>query len=140
MTEDKIHASELAVDTMTVEKVEAKTTNIDTGGGVMVDGFVKTEGGKFIGRDAIDKANSPSQVVSFISPDNAILWTEITKLVRSLDDLPNRVGKLEVVYKPATEFEKLIIRLLMAVVAAVALLIGGALFEWNKSRKRHWWQ
>lgn len=155
MADEAIHATELIVDTIKAETVQAKTTTIDTGGGILADGVIKTEGGKFVGRDTIEHANSPSQVVSFISPDNALLWSRLsdmvaaqeksvnaqTNLTVALDDLPNRVGKLEVVYKPATEFEKLIIRLLVSVAAAIGISIGVAVWAWRATQnRRRWWR
>lgn len=90
--------------------VPAAATVTDTGGGAAVQGNVETGGGHVIGRD--DMRYSPSGNISgvtFTNQDNAMLWNALIALSEKvnvvdvkLDDLPNRVGKLEVKVDPAS--------------------------------------
>lgn len=77
------------------------------------------------------KANQ-QQVIKFTSADNAILWSEIVNLRVALDDLPNRVGKLEVIYKPATSFEKIIFTVLGVVVVVLLVIVGILIYLWAR--------
>ena len=88
-----------------------------------VIGEVGTAGGKFVARDD----NNRQQNLYFNNSDNAIIWSKLMELVVSLDDLPNRVGKLEVIVKPATRFERMIIAIL-AVVVVILFVVGGVVF------------
>ncbi len=83
-----------------------------TGGGAAIEGDVGTGGGDMVGRDK-HQARTDHRVeqlaanVTFQSQDTAVLWQEIRRVnervgdVRFLlDDLPNRVARLEVQVQP----------------------------------------
>jgi len=93
----------------------------DTGGGANVEGGVSTDGGNLTGRDdrrnqqRYDNRNDPQQNVNIGGGDGGHfqMWAkilehgmEIQNLVRQMDNLPDRVTKLErleVVVKPGPE-------------------------------------
>lgn len=111
----------------------------NTSGGASVTGNVDT--GSFTGRDSRQQSDQRGGSVHFQSQDNAILWQAIIELgdkissVREkLDDLPNRVAKLEVQFQPVPVplpviylppwLVILLIMLFVAVVGGVAYLWG----------------
>lgn len=111
MAEEKI----IKIEGATIEgKMPAGSIVTDTGGGVAVQGGVETGGGKMTGRDDVRYSpNATTGSITFGNQDNAILWNAIVMLGDrlnerintidvKLDDLPARVGKLEVRVPPIT--------------------------------------
>lgn len=106
---------------------------VNTGGGAATN--EARVAGDFTGRDA-------RQHVTFQSTDNAIIWNAIIDLGNSissvrekLDDLPNRVAKLEVQFQPlpiplpVTYVPTWIIAMLIVL---GMLFVGGAAFLLGK--------
>ena len=84
--------------------------------------------GKNITAERTEQQNR--QNVVFNNSDNNVIWHELLKitstvsdLVAKLDSLPDRVGKLEVILKPASAFEKMFYFLIVAVVVLVGFVI-----------------
>lgn len=108
MAEEKI----IKIEGATIEGVVPAATVTDTGGGAAVQGGVTTGGGHVTGRDDVRYApNATTGNITFGNQDNAILMnaiitmgdrlnTRINAIDVKLDDLPGRVGKLELKVDP----------------------------------------
>jgi len=105
-------------------------------------GDIDSGGGKVMARD------DASRTINFNNSDNGIIWSKLIQmaeqssdqrmhiersifsLTTALDDLPNRVGKLEVIVRPASAFQKMLIAILLLMIIVVAVVAGVVLYMW----------